>query len=135
MNPLSRAARESVTTTRKNGRFFDPARRKRITTMGLSCTRSRGSTLGIDGYAARETRPSSTGLTPVAQHLHRPTAGALTPTGQPAERFQHLLHLHELLQQTIHFFYRRSAALRDPPAPAAVDDVLLPALVRRHRPD
>ena len=30
---LSRAARESVTTTRKNGRFLEPARRKRIATI------------------------------------------------------------------------------------------------------
>jgi hypothetical protein len=36
MKLLSRAARESITTTRKNGRFFDPARRKRIATIRLS---------------------------------------------------------------------------------------------------
>ena len=51
-----------------------------------------------------------------AKHLHRLTARFLAAAGEPghsAELFQHLLHLHELLQQTIHVFDRRPAALRD----------------------
>src|SRR6185295_13375435 len=88
------------------------------------------------GFAARFRAP---GLTPAAQHLHGPAARVLAAaTGEPghaAELLQHLLHLHELLQQTIHFLNRGPAALRDALAPAAVDDVLLPPFVRRHRAD
>src|SRR5215472_3904369 len=73
-------------------------------------------------------------LSAAAQHLHRPAArGLAATTGQPghaAELLQHLLHLHELLEQTIHLFHRRPAALRDALAAAAIDDVLLPPLIR-----
>src|SRR4051794_6746710 len=77
-------------------------------------------------------------LPAVAQHLHRRTTRLLAAAGEPghpAERLQHLLHLDELLQQTIHILDRRSAALRDALAAAAVDDVLFAALFRRHRTD
>src|SRR5204863_7409749 len=77
-------------------------------------------------------------LMTAAKHLHRLTAGLLPAAGEPghpAELFQHLLHLHELLQQTIYFFNRGSAASRNALAAAAVDDVLLAPLVRRHRRD
>src|SRR5712671_4012000 len=83
-------------------------------------------------------RPFEHRLLTVAEHLHRLAARFLAAAGEPghpAERFQHLLHLHELLQQTIHFFDRRAAAFRDPLAPAAVDDVLLAPFVGRHRAD
>src|SRR5262245_28664050 len=77
-------------------------------------------------------------LAAVAQHLHGLAARLLAAAGEPghpAELFQHLLHLHELLQQSIHFFDRGAAALRDALAAAAVDDVLFTALIRRHRAD
>src|SRR5713226_676376 len=70
---------------------------------------------------------SSTALVAGAKHLHGLTAGFLPAAGEPghpAELFQHLLHLHELLQQTIDVFHRRPAAARDALAAAAVDDVL-----------
>ena len=47
-------------------------------------------------------------LVPAAQHLHRLTAGVLAAAGQPghpAELLQHLLHLHELLEQPVHIFH------------------------------
>ncbi|MGC4080543.1 MAG: hypothetical protein QM736_00095, partial [Vicinamibacterales bacterium] len=47
----------------------------------------------------------------------------------------HLLHLHELFEETIDFFDLRAAAVRDAFATAAVDDVMIPAFVRRHRSD
>src|SRR5713101_2297300 len=81
---------------------------------------------------------SSTALVAGAKHLHRLTTGFLPAAGRPghpAELFQHLLHLHELLQQPIHVFDRRAAALRDALAAAPVDDVLLAPLVGRHRAD
>src|SRR3954467_648874 len=77
-------------------------------------------------------------LPAVAQHLHGLAARFLAASrhpGHPAELLQHLLHLHELLQQTIHFFDRRPAAAGDPLAAAAVNDVLLPPLFGRHRTD
>ena len=77
-----------------------------------------------------------------AQHLHGPAAcvfprktAAPGQPGHPAELLHHLLHLHELLQQPVHFLDRRAAALRDALAAAAVDDVLLSPLFGRHRPD
>src|SRR5206468_4108710 len=79
------------------------------------------------------------GLSAAAQHLHRPATGVFAAAagepGHTAELLQHLLHLHELLQQTIHFFDRRPAALRNPLATAAADDVLLAPFFRRHRVD
>src|SRR6476659_10709417 len=90
----------------------------------------------IPAMSALKTLSSSAALTAVAQHLHgaaAPDLAAARQPGHPAELFQHLLHLDELLQQTIHFLDRRAAALRDPLPAAAVDDVLLPPLVRRHR--
>src|SRR5476649_2625456 len=77
-------------------------------------------------------------LVAAAQHLHGLAAAffaATTHPGHSAERLQHLLHLHELLQQTIHFLDRRAAALRDALAAAPVDDVLLAPLIRRHGTD
>src|SRR5206468_12249702 len=96
---------------------------------------TRGSRSPCVGYAAHS---ETAVLSAVAQHLHGLAARVLAAPGQPghpAELLEHLLHLHELLQQTIHVFDRRSAALRDPLAPAAIDDVLLAPLFRRHRAD
>src|SRR3954471_9121456 len=85
------------------------------------------------GYRCRTPR-----LPAVAKHLHGLAARLLAAAGQPghpAELFEHLLHLHELLQQTIDIFDRRAAARRDALASAAVDDVLLSPLFGRHRAD
>src|SRR6186713_1120396 len=57
------------------------------------------------------------------------------PARHPAHHLQHLAHLHELLQQPVHFLDRRPAASRDPLAPAPVDDLTPAPLVRRHRAD
>src|SRR5713101_8304027 len=79
-------------------------------------------------------RLRSAALVAAAQHLHCLTARLLAAAGHsrhPTELPQHLLHLHELLQQPIDFLDRRPAAARDPLAAAAVDDVLLPPLVGR----
>src|SRR6266436_6586209 len=87
----------------------------------------RPSSQPLDGLPARAP------LSAVAQHLRCLAARLLAAASQPghaAELLQHLLHLHELLQQTIHFFDRGPAAFRDALAATAVDDVLLPPLVR-----
>src|SRR6516165_12044609 len=81
---------------------------------------------------ARVTRPPRSAT--VSKHLHRLAAGSLpaaSQPGHPSELLQHLLHLHELLQQTIHFLDRRPTASGNPLSAAAVDDVLSPPFVRR----
>src|SRR4026208_2251251 len=102
MKLLSRAVRESVTPTRKNGRLFDPALRRRIATIALT--------------------PS---VVPRPEHLHGAPArlfAAPGPARLPTERFHHLLHLHDLLHRPVHSLDRRAAALRDPFPAAPVDD-------------
>src|SRR3979490_275968 len=69
----------------------------------------------------------------VAKHLHGLTTrflAAARQSGHPTERLQHLLHLHELLQQTIHVFDRRAAALRDALPSIYLGNERLPPLLR-----
>src|SRR2546425_5172851 len=107
MNRPSRGERESVTTTRYVGFFVVPARLSRIATATSSPPELRESWK----FHAREL--------------------AL----EPLELFHHLPQLRVLLEQTVDVLHAGPAAPRDPLSPAAVDDLRVPALVGRHRPD
>src|SRR5262249_8145325 len=83
-------------------------------------------------------RPPSLPLATGPQHLGRPAARLLPSPCEPrhpTQRFEHLLHLNELLQQAIDLLNRGSAAPGDTLAAAPVDDVLLSTLLRRHGAD
>src|SRR4051812_24188155 len=120
----SRAASDRATTSRKNGRFFDPTRRIRIASMLLLVL-----SLSLPRASIVELSPHG------PQHPEGAAALLLaTPAGH-AEGFEHLAHLDELLQQAVHLFDARPAALRDPFPPAAIDHLVIAALDLRHRRD
>ena len=67
-----------------------------------------------------------TELPSASQHPAAPLA--LAAARHAAERLEHLPHLDELLQQPVHLFDARPAALRDPLPAAAVDDLVVAPL-------
>src|SRR6187402_59683 len=110
MNSPSFFERASDTTTRKNGRFFEPVRRIRIDSIStLSCGAPWPRLTLFERTEHRLLfllRRCRDGL---ARHL--------------AHHLQHPLHLDELLQQTVDVFHRRAAAPRHALAPAPIEDV------------
>src|SRR2546422_8225439 len=110
----SRGFLESVTTTRKNGRFRAPARFIRMTTAIPEFLRG-----------VTPSRPAA----PLAQP-HRELAAPAA-----AKALQHRLRLLEAPEQPIDVLHRGAAAPGDPLAAAPVDDRRALALFARHRPD
>src|SRR5262245_9242674 len=108
MNRPSRGDRESATTTRYAGRLDEPALRKRIDTATSSPPRERKS----------------------RQPLH-----AAEPALHSLELLHHFSELRVLLEQPVHVLHAGPAAARDALPAAAVDDVGMTALGRRHRRD
>src|SRR6184192_3690271 len=108
MNRPSRGARESATTTRYRGRLVVPVRLSRIDTATSS--------------------PPQCGKSRQVLHVGKLPLHAL-------ELLHHLLELRVLLQEPVDVLDARAAAPRDPLAPAAVDDLRVAPLARRHRRD
>src|SRR5687767_13571907 len=122
MNSPSFFERASETTTRKNGRFFEPVRRIRIDSIAtLSC----GATGPRFSYVT-EAEPEGSALLHETERalllflLRRRSDGLARHL---AHHLQHPLHLDELLEQTVDIFHRRPAAPRNALAPASIEDV------------
>src|SRR5439155_2327491 len=128
MNLPSRGERESATTTRYTGFFFDPTRVNLMRTAKPSppCLRSLLALVGLrrlparlllrGGSAARGER-AQIGNLPLAHPLHE------------------LLHLLARIHQAIDFLDGGAGPLGDPLPPRAVDHARKRALLRRHRED
>src|SRR5438093_4855651 len=108
MKRPSRGERESATTTRYAGRLVVPVRLSRIVTATFSPPRRRKSWEILQ-----------VGKLP----LHA------------LELLHDLPELGVLLEKPVHVLHARAAAARDPLAAAAVDDLGMAPLARRHRPD
>ena len=124
----------SVTTTRKNGRFFDPARRILIANMSVTshstfCIR----TCARVGPGLRHQDPTPTHLSVIEIPCSTSPSTAACPCGRrrgAAHRLEHLAHLDELLQHAVDLFDPGAAAARDALAAAAVDERVVAALAR-----
>src|SRR5688572_31138949 len=108
MKRPSRGERESATTTRYRGRLLEPSRRSRIVTDTSSPPQGREAGQLLE-------------LAELALHAF--------------ELLHHLAQLRVLLEQPVHVLHRGAAAARDALAAAAVDDLGMAALARRHRGD
>src|SRR5919106_6501500 len=108
MKRPSRGERESATTTRYRGRLLEPSRRSRIVTDTSSPPQGREARQPLE-------------LAQLALHA--------------LELLHHLAQLRELLEQPVHVLHAGAAAARDALAPAAVDDLRVRPLARRHRAD
>src|SRR6266480_1055584 len=128
MNLPSRGERESATTTRYTGFFFDPTRvnlmrtAKRLPPRFLSL-------LTFVGFC----RFSLPRLRSCGRRVSR--QGAEVRQLALAHAFHELLHLLARFHQAVDFLYRRSRSVRDPPPPRAVDHLRQPSLLRCHRQD
>src|SRR3954468_1324451 len=122
MNLPSRGERESATTTRYTGFFFDPTRVNLIRTANWlpPCLRSLFAFVGLRRLALRRRRRCCTGQLRKLALAHA---------------FHELLHLLAPLEQAIDLVDRHAGALRDPLPPGAVDHLRQGALLRRHRQD
>src|SRR5437867_1848896 len=147
MNRPSRGERESVTTTRYAGRLVVPVRLSRIVTGTCSPLHM----LALDGgapaprrHTARTTvisSPRSAGPQPrddLRLALPRKSRKILHAGKFPLHALE-LLHdlaeLRVLLEQAVHVLHVGAAAARDALSPAAVDDLGIVPLARRHRAD
>src|SRR3989442_13023985 len=108
MKRPARGEPESATTTREAGRLVVPVRLSRIVTATFSPPRRRKSWEILQA-----------GKLP----LHA------------LELLHDLPQLRELLEKPVHVLHARAAAARDPLAAAAVDDLGIAPLARRHRAD
>src|SRR5215212_2235622 len=124
MNLPSRGERESATTTRYTGFFFDPTRVNLIRTANSlpPCLRSLLAFVGLRRLALRRLLQLRGGA---GKLRHLALAHAL----------HELLHLLASLEQAIHFLDRRPRALCDAHAPRPVDHLRQRPLLRRHRQD
>src|SRR5215210_1403131 len=109
MNLPSRGERESATTTRYTGFFFDPTRVNLIRTAN-SLPPCLGSLLTFVGLRCL----------PLRRCLHRSGGTRKLRHLALAHALHELLHLLASLEQAIHFLNRRARALRDAHAPRAV---------------
>ena len=66
---------------------------------------------------------------PHARQLH---SGQLAAEAGFAHVLEHFAHLGVLAQELVHFLHAGSGAPRDALAPAAIDDLMMIALFRRH---
>src|ERR671919_1768966 len=108
MKRPSRGERDSATTTRYRGRLLEPSRRIRIVTDTSSPPQGRETGQPLE-------------LAQLAFHAF--------------ELLHHLAQLRVLLEQPVHVLHAGAAAARDPLSAAAVDDLRVSALGRRHRAD
>src|SRR4029077_2558881 len=123
MNLPSRGERESATTTRYTGFFFDPTRVNLIRTAKPlpPCLRSLLAFVGFRRLALwrlrRRRRPRQLGKLALAHALHE------------------LLHLLARLEQPVDLLDGRARAVRDPLPSRPVDHLRKRALLQRHRED
>src|SRR5438034_3204909 len=128
MNLPSRGERESATTTRYTGFFFDPTRvnlmrtAKRLPPRFLSL-------LAFVGFC----RFSLSRLRSSRRRLSR--QGAEIRHLAFAHALHELLHLFARIHQPVHFLDRGARSVRDATAPRAVDHLRQPSLRRPHRQD
>src|SRR6476659_8850247 len=121
MHLPSRGERESATTTRYTGFFFDPTRVNLIRTAKWlpPCLRSLLAFVGLRRLALRRRRRGSGELRKLAL----------------AHALHELLHLLAPLEQTIDLLDARARALGDALSARAVDHLRQRTLLRRHRED
>src|SRR4051812_46902927 len=121
MNLPSRGERESATTTRYTGFFFDPTRVSLMRTAKSlpPCLRSLLAFVGLRRFPLRLLLRSARqlGELPLAHALHQ------------------LFHLLASLEQPVDLFDAGSGAARDPLTPRSVDHLRQRALLARHRED
>src|SRR3954468_22668357 len=122
MNLPSRGERESATTTRYTGFFFDPTRVNLIRTANWlpPCLRSLFAFVGLRRLALRRRRRCCTGQLRKLALAHA---------------FHELLHLLAALEQAVDLLDGRARPLRDALAARAVDHLRQRTLLRRHRED
>src|SRR5438874_5334215 len=121
MNLPSRGERESATTTRYTGFFFDPTRVNLIRTANSlpPCLRSLLALVGLRRLPLR---------------LLLRGAGQLGKLAL-AHALHQLFHLLASLEQTVDLFDAGARTARDPLAPRSVDQLRQRALLRGHRED